>query len=762
MSIRAYNFLPAAAAVLLLSSCASSERMVRMSGGVLDSYSIPEKHRLRSEKFQKTEQNAGSRKALNETEPGGVDGTLVNLWPFFFRSREYFAILWPLADFDPYGVAVRPFYNQEGDDKSILFPLSSWNTADGSGWCLAAVWDKNRFLLFPLVRHGYNEYDDWLYYTPFFIRNWETQKKPFWHNPLKRESFTEFCLGYGGTTLKADTSAYNNLFRFYRPEETPRASLENALRYRNLPLPGKNETTEQWADRIFATLPEREWRYAGFFPLFHWERNPEDESLRLLLLFSGETRTDGCSWGATPLLGQYETMRKEPDLWDLWGATRFRKTFNAWLLLSRFDRKDIPANPERIRKFRNLHSGMFFTQRQRRGTDEIRAEELRSPAIQEKLKELGLTLPETVVDLTTFQLFLEDAVKSDEKARETVTEYSGGFLPLFDYSFRKDSSFWCIPALLSCYDRKGEELTWWSVPLLSGGYSSPEKEVFTTAGPLIYLTKTIRKLPGSKSYAELPVYGRETFWVENADCQAEYENEYALLGLFYRGTDHFLVEKEGLPPGVVEKVRGEMNRLFRETQSVESRRKELKKRETENNARKTDTRLRELEKLLEAERLRLDYGELAEKEQKLRTKMEKLKADAKSISFDLPDDFASNQESLLRAKSELLARCTELRKHRDIGNGILWRREEFYNGDSKWNICSVLAGGETKGDYEYSHILHLLYRHTRKDDRSETLCFPFMVWKEDGEDRDFSFMWRIFHLKKTAGKTGGHILFILF
>ena len=81
MSIRVYRLLPAAAAVLLFTSCASSERMVRMSGGVLDSYSIPEKHRLRSEKFRKTEQSAGSRKSLNEMEPGADGETGAEIRP---------------------------------------------------------------------------------------------------------------------------------------------------------------------------------------------------------------------------------------------------------------------------------------------------------------------------------------------------------------------------------------------------------------------------------------------------------------------------------------------------------------------------------------------------------------------------------------------------------------------------------------------------------------------------------------------------------
>ena len=750
LSARVLRLLPAVSVILLLTSCASSERMIRMSGGVLDSYSIPEKHRLRSEKFRKTEQNTGSRKALNEMEPG-KDGNLVNLWPFFFRSREYFAILWPLADFDPYGLAVRPFYNQEGDDYSILFPLSSWNTADKSGWCLLGIWDKDSFFFFPLVRHGFREDNDWLYYTPLFIQNWRTVNKPSWGSWVRRKSFTEFCLGYGGTKVSADPSAYRSLLNYlYDPEKTGRAALENALRYRNLPLPEKNETNKQWADRIFASLPEREELYAGFFPLFHWERTPDGKSLRLLLFFSGAEGKEGSSWGASPFLGQYETMR--PTRISLSSEqTRFRKTFDAWFLLSRFVRQDIPANPERISKFNKLYADLHSPQ-----TD------IRSPAIQKQLQELGLTPPETVVDPFTLQLFLEDAVNSDEKSGETTSVYYGGFLPLFDYSFRKDRTFWCIPALISWYKREGKSSSWCSVPLLSGGSSSPEKEVYTTAGPLIYLTKTIRRVPGSKSYSDLPIFGREKAWADGEHAKAEYENEYALLGLFYRGTDHFLVEKEGLPSGVTAKVRSEMDRLYREKRSIESRKTELKKRSEKSLAMKTDTRLHELEKLLEEERIRLAGEELAKKEEKFRMDLEKLKESAQSVSFDLPEDFTSGSEALLRAKSDLLARNTELRKHRDIGNGIFWRREEFYNGDSKWNVCGVLAGGETKGDYEYSHILHLLYRHTRKGDRSETLCFPFMVWKEDGTNRDFSFMWRVFHLKKEDGKTGGHILFIPF
>lgn len=106
--------------ISFLSGCASSERMARMSGGVVDSYSVPQKHRIRSEKYRKVADYAHGRDNAKATlDPNAA---LVNLWPFFFRSNQYFSILWPFIDFDPYGMAVRPLYNHEGDDYSILFP----------------------------------------------------------------------------------------------------------------------------------------------------------------------------------------------------------------------------------------------------------------------------------------------------------------------------------------------------------------------------------------------------------------------------------------------------------------------------------------------------------------------------------------------------------------------------------------------------------------------------------------------------------------
>ena len=120
----------ALALALLCSSCASSERMMRMSGDVFSSYSAPKSDRLKGMK--------SVPRLADRVRPRRTLGGEINLWPFFFRHRDYWNVLWPMIDRDDYGFAVRPFYVQEGREKTVLFPLTAWN--DESGWVLNAYW----------------------------------------------------------------------------------------------------------------------------------------------------------------------------------------------------------------------------------------------------------------------------------------------------------------------------------------------------------------------------------------------------------------------------------------------------------------------------------------------------------------------------------------------------------------------------------------------------------------------------------------------
>ena len=119
------RFVVILAVVLLLTSCASSKRMMRLSPFA-----------------------SKNPKKLN------YDESQVNLWPLFYNKGNFNSVLWPLIDSDSKGFAVRPMYNQDGKEYSILFPLCAWNPVNGDGWAFNTYWDKKRVGSVPLFHLG--------------------------------------------------------------------------------------------------------------------------------------------------------------------------------------------------------------------------------------------------------------------------------------------------------------------------------------------------------------------------------------------------------------------------------------------------------------------------------------------------------------------------------------------------------------------------------------------------------------------------------
>lgn len=141
--------------LVLLCSCASSERMLRLSGGASRP---PDSSRLASSRWSQSDRI---------TRPLNLGGDLVNLWPFYYRNDDYVSALWPVFDYDGYGLAVRPFFNCEGDEYSVLFPLTAWNSANGDGWGGIAYWRPGAFGMFPLFHSG----PQVTYIMPVWFRN---------------------------------------------------------------------------------------------------------------------------------------------------------------------------------------------------------------------------------------------------------------------------------------------------------------------------------------------------------------------------------------------------------------------------------------------------------------------------------------------------------------------------------------------------------------------------------------------------------------
>ena len=109
--------LPLLLAATLLSGCISSKRMTDIS-------------------------------PLSDASSQRLTEDRTNAWPLYYSTGAGVSLLWPFFDFDDNGWAFRPFYVRDGDEHSVLWPLSGWDPK--GGWALNAYWNRDSYGLFPL------------------------------------------------------------------------------------------------------------------------------------------------------------------------------------------------------------------------------------------------------------------------------------------------------------------------------------------------------------------------------------------------------------------------------------------------------------------------------------------------------------------------------------------------------------------------------------------------------------------------------------
>ncbi len=739
-------------AALLAGGCASSERMARLSGGVVNEYSAPQSHRLRSEKFQaKTGVfSSAARTRPTTAELGDLDARLVNIWPFFFSSNAYTAILWPFIDVDDYGLAVRPFYNQEGDEYSVLFPLSAWNAADGSGWVLNTAWGKMWWLFLPLAYHNADPVDGCFWYTPLVIRDWDFNPGSGAFANRRTGAFTEVMLAFYGDKTWRDDSGWEWLFAAADRENSYPDELKREIAYRfaqsGRPIPADAAELAKLRKEVFDRLPEKRETFGGVFPFCFRSTDGENTDLNLLgVLYHYSGHPDRSRhWLLSGLLGYYtiENIASNPADYG-----HGEKSLLLAGLLSRFARTTVYEDTPEVKAFRELSRFRWQTPFGR-----YRSE------IQTTLQTIdpALKLPPTVTDGNTLGLYLDELAKS--RKFPTREEYSGGVLPLFVYDFETpERKWWAAPTLLTGYNRDAQNSLFWSVPLLSYFSESPARDIATVAGPLGYYSKTRRV-----SKIDKPIHSSPTRWVKESEV-AEFQDDYAACGLYYHGRDRFYVVKPGVDSEVLEQVRRSMWDLFHERASLQSRQRQLRKREARANNWQTATRLEQLKRAVELEEIRLDWEKYRSDEKRCQTEFAALRSRCAKLGFALNEQALAERSGLEAELERLFAFGAEAREWEDFGNGLLFRKERYYNGDTHWKVLGgLLAGGRREGGVEETQILHLLYRYRRDGKRSEELIFPFIAIREDGPDRQVSFLWRVYERTEKAGKVSGYFCFFPF
>ncbi|MBQ6353068.1 MAG: hypothetical protein IJJ28_07365 [Lentisphaeria bacterium] len=740
------------AVLLALCGCASTERMSRMSGGVIQEYSVPSQQRIRSEKFQKhTKQFAKPRDGL----VGKVEETPVNIWPFFFRSEYYTSILWPFVDWDAFGFAVRPFYNQEGDEYSVLFPLTAWNASDGDGWVLLFSWNKAGWLFFPLAARNETKEELWRYYTPLFIQNKDLRPLS-WEKP-RRSSFTELLLGYHRHERILDRGGWWKLFQDDSLDAAQKRFIAYKLAGTGRAVPANKTGLRKLRDDVAATLPVKEEKSVGFIPLFHvsWDRTGHNWRA-LAYLMGGESRPRHFEWDVFgQLLMGYEARGHEK--WT--DRERMKHTWGSFVLMSFFQKRE-----ELIRegKFRSIEK-LYDYSRDNRSVPKFRRV---LPDVRAELKKLdpALELPPTVTDGMILEEYLDELGRSPRFRDSDLpfhTVYDGGFIPLFLYERSDDperKNYWCSPVTLTYHESRRREWNFWSIPILTFAGSDPDSDWTYVVPPLGWSSKTSRR-----RNADVPIHAADTRWAQEKDCVSE-RGDYAVCGLFYRGEMSYRAAKPNLDHAAAEAIRTGLPRMFRDRREARERRAELEKnyRKEQRYQPKPDDEVDACEKQLKLAKIRRSLRRLEADEAERLRKYQVMRRDAEKLGFALEAEFPTEEKQVEQALERLFAAATEVHSQRDVGSGLFYRKEICHNGDSKWHFCGFLAGGEKAGEREHMHVLQYLYRFRRDGKRMEKIYFPFVSIREDEHGSRTSFMGRVWQKTVKDGKSGGYICFIPF
>ena len=732
--------------LLTVAGCASSERMMRISGGVVDEYSAPASYRIRSKKFQAVNRKFSTPERAAKSGITDFDKPLVNLWPFYFRSDEYISALWPMIDYDPYGIAVRPFYNQEGDEYSVLFPLSAWNPESRSGWILNAVWEPGKFLFLPLAGAWKDPEMSGGFIAPFAwwsrdLRKlgWDEKSKSLLQEKAQKTVILPVVWRKKSALIPGE---YQWLYR-WRGYSGWKHEMRYHLTRKNLPVPETEAEIRELQKRIAVSLPERQWTQWGILPL----------------LLVDSDRNGGKWIGIFPLLTEYQREGERVSL-DVMLS-----------LLGKYDH--LPLGPIRNAEFpdtgwKKIRCLLFYRNQYWEydlGKDRHLVQELLRHAAPSKresalryLKQLdpSLTLPETVVEWNTMKLYLNE-IFADRKypVRESS---SWGVFPLFFAGSSREDGYWAAPALLSWAMWGNDHSFRAALPLLSMQSKEAYSGWTTIFTPLAYFQKYHKSAVPEESRIAPPesLYPIDT--VSSADT-------YAGCGLFYRGRVKFYAGKDAGTWKTLDKVQCTLLKLAQQQQQLHRRRSQL-----DQDLQKLREWKPEAGDKVDAARRNLRQAELEVQEenwqkdqQKLQTQFQELQILAEKLDMRLTDSELQQQDVRRKFLRKMLETHAVLREKEDIGSGFFFRRENFWNGDYHWRLFCGLAGGMKKGDCETEHILHFLYRKRQENDRSEVIFFPFVSIQEDGARRRVSFLGRIW--QRTTGSDGaayGYCCFIPF
>ena len=264
--------------------------------------------------------------------------------------------------------------------------------------------------------------------------------------------------------------------------------------------------------------------------------------------------------------------------------------------------------------------------------------------------------------------------------------------------------------------------------------------------------------------SQVNVFSRSCEKVDEHVIVARKEH-YALAGGYYHGYHGFYVVKNEAQYNDVHSVIDDLRTLVHEKNQIQFSQQALQHEAryflNQDESAFHGDRLAYLHNEIRKEHYRIKQEDFQKKLDKFRQKTEKVKHAASRLNFHVSDAVPGNAEKTEEAIRQILSQFAELRWQEDMGS-YFYRKEKFYNGNYHWNFMHFLAGGSKNGNKEQLHILHFLYQYRKNGTRTEQIIFPFITKVTDQEDYHFSFLWRLFSLRKKDNNINGHIFFIPF
>ncbi len=759
--------LPLLALVIIscAAGCASSERMVRLSGGVLSSYNVPHRNRIQSAKFKKIQSK--NQDNLNENI-ADFDKVLVNFWPIFFRSGLYSTALWPIFDSDPYGFAFRPFFNQEGDDYSILFPLCAWNTHDRNGWCLNTYWNRNndKFVFFPLIFCGKetklflplaftnkSETQSTTFITPFYIVHDKDKTKYYSSKslPLKKH-FWEVMLAYHDKEEYLDADFFYADFLYFLPNYPKKQTeLSILMKKYGYDMPKDKTGLLNFEQEYFSKIKPKEKNTYGFYPFLSITKSPDESGFNFLLhLLSHSSQKNKSS--NRYLFGLGKISSENYDQIKNFPFTQKESShyfFPFYTTTKEIRHKNTPRTNavSSLQMMANSRNVEFTPEQKAKITDLLQT-------IDPNAK-----LPDYVSNSDLLRLYFEDFIKTQT----------------FDtYTYR---STW---TLLFHGERNEYSYEWNSLPLLTFFHKDYRDSKLSTFDSLPLLSFTRNKWNSRTKYIATPlVYYEKNEWNDLENCVihdanaslSNIQNSVAqnslqsfLCYLFYRRNRDIIVAKPGkMTPSQISNLIHGLNNIQNEKITIQKNLSapKLSSAQAQEELPKAQTNVERLRKELRVEELKEQTNKYLERNEKNMETFQKLIADFAKYDIQLDFNYEQiTQENVQAFIQKFREDMTEIKNYKSCGSLFFWHTSETSDGNSEWSVLFNLASSNKTPKTEKTQVLHSFYRYTREGDKSEEIIFPFITIQRDGKNTKKSFCWRLWQRTEKDGQVGGYLFFI--